>query len=577
MTSARANATIRYEPDEPCPLPVAVGVGVQGIIIGIAPTVLIVAITALAAGQDERYLSWAVFAALIISGVGTALQAAKIGRLGGGHVLIMGATPNFIAISVLAIEEGGPAMLASLIVLSSLFYLALAAWLPLLRRIITPVVSGTVLMLIAAMILPISFDRLQEIPEGAPIAAGPCVAAVTLIAATMLMLRGPRTWRPWSLLLGIAAGCVAAVPFGLYDFERLSAASWVGIPDSGFPGLDLTPSAGFWALLPMFLIVTLVQVIKGIGDGVVIQQVSRRRPRTTDFRLIQGSTYANGVGVLLSGITGTPPTTSYSSSTVSLINLTGVSARSAGYAVGGLLVALAFFPKITSVLTSIPSPVMGGFLLVAIGMLFVEGVQTLARAGLDPQKAIVVGLAFSIGLGMQHQNILADLLGSPWGELLGNGMTIGTATAIALTAFLELTSPRRRRLEVRLDIADLPHIDAFLQEVAAKMGWDAAATERLRSAGEETLSSLLQPGGDYPAGQAPRLIVVARPEGGIVEMEFLAVFDEENLEDRLAYLDEQTETFDERELSFRLLRHYASSVRHQKYHGLDIVTVQVTR
>ena len=544
--------------------------------IGLAPTVLIVAITALAAGQDESYLSWAVFAALIISGVNTALQAAKIGRLGGGHILIMGATPNFIAVSILAIEEGGTAMLASLIVLSSLFYLALAAWLPLLRRIITPVVSGTVLMLIAALILPIAFDRLQEVPEGSSLAAGPCVAAVMVVASTMLMLRGSRTWRPWSLLLGIAAGCVAAVPFGLYDFERLSTASWIGIPDSGFPGLDLTPSAGFWGLLPMFLIVTLVQVIKGIGDGVIVQQVSRRRPRTTDFRLIQGSTYANGVSVLLSGIAGTPPTTYYSPSTVSLINLTGVSARSAGYAVGGLLVVLAFFPKITSVLLSIPSPVMGGFLVIALGVLFVEGIQTLARAGLDPQKAIVVGLAFSIGLGMEHRNVLADLLGSPWGELLGNGITVGTATALALTAFLELTSSRRR-LEVRLDIADLPRIDAFLQEIAAKMGWDAAATERLRSAGEETLSSLLQPDDAYPAGEAPRLIIVARPEGGTVEMEFLAVFDEENLEDRLAYLDEQTETFDERELSFRLLRHYASSVRHQKYHGLDIVTVQVAR
>ncbi|MDE2736444.1 MAG: hypothetical protein OXI72_18755, partial [Gemmatimonadota bacterium] len=573
---ARANANIRYELDERCPLPVAIGVGVQGIMIGLAPTVLIVAITALAAGQDESYLSWAVFAALIISGVNTALQAAKIGRLGGGHILIMGATPNFIAVSILAIEEGGTAMLASLIVLSSLFYLALAAWLPLLRRIITPVVSGTVLMLIAALILPIAFDRLQEVPEGSSLAAGPCVAAVMVVASTMLMLRGSRTWRPWSLLLGIAAGCVAAVPFGLYDFERLSTASWVGIPDSGFPGLDLTPSAGFWGLLPMFLIVTLVQVIKGIGDGVIVQQVSRRRPRTTDFRLIQGSTYANGVSVLLSGIAGTPPTTYYSPSTVSLINLTGVSARSAGYAVGGLLVVLAFFPKITSVLLSIPSPVMGGFLVIALGVLFVEGIQTLVRAGLDPQKAIVVGLAFSIGLGMEHRNVLADLLGSPWGELLGNGITVGTATALALTAFLELTSSRRR-LEVRLDIADLPRIDAFLQEIAAKMGWDAAATERLRSAGEETLSSLLQPDDAYPAGEAPRLIIVARPEGGTVEMEFLAVFDEENLEDRLAYLDEQTETFDERELSFRLLRHYASSVRHQKYHGLDIVTVQVAR
>ena len=86
----------------------------------------------------------------------------------------------------------------------------------------------------------------------------------------------------------------------------------------------------------------------------------------------------------------------------------------------------------------------------------------------------MVGLAFSIGLGMEHRNVLADLLGSPWGELLGNGITVGTATALVLTAFLELTSPRRRRLEVRLAIADLPRIDAFLQELLPKY-IDAAA------------------------------------------------------------------------------------------------------
>ena len=553
----------------------AVSVGIQGIMIVLAPAVLIVAITVLAGGQDERFLAWTVFAALIIVGVVTVLQAARIGRLGGGHMLITGVTPNYIAVSVIALDEGGPAALSSLIVLSGVFYLALAAWLPRLRRLITPVVSGTVLMLIAAMIIPISFDRLKNVPEGASAAAGPCVAAVTLVVAAILVLRAPGKWRPWSLLAGIGAGCVAAAPFGLYDFERLSDASWFGVPDTELPGLVLAPTAGFWALLPMFLIVTLIQAIKGIGDGMVVQRVSRRRPRATDFRLIQGSINANALGLLFSGLSGTPPTTGYSSLTVSLINLTGVSARRAGYAMGGILIVLAFFPKVTSALLAIPSPVMGGFLLVAIGMLFVEGIQTLSRAGLDAQKAIVVGLAFALGLGMQNQNVLQDLLGDPWGMLLGNGITVGTVTAILLTAFLELTSPRRRRLEVRLDFSDLPRIDIFLQEVAARMGWDAAATGRLRSAGEETLASLMEPGEEYKAGEAPRLIVVARPDGGAVNLEFVAVFDEENLEDRLAYLDEQTETPDVSELSFRMLRHYASSVRHQKYHGMDVVTVQV--
>ena len=307
----------------------------------------------------------------------------------------------------------------------------------------------------------------------------------------------------------------------------------------------------------------------------VVQQVSRRRPRATDFRLIQGSINANAAGLLLSGLSGTPLTTAYSSLTVSLINLTGVSARRGGYAMGGILIVLAFFPRVTSALLAIPSPVMAGFLLVAIGMLFVEGIQTLSRAGLDAQKAIVVGLAFALGLGMQNQNVLQELLGNPWGMLLGNGITVGTVTAIALTAFLELTNPRPRRLETRLDICELPRIDAFLKEVAEGLGWDDAGTGRLRSAGEETLASLLEPDNENPPDETPRLIVVARKEGEAVELEFVAVFDETNLEDRLAYLDEGAETLDESEISFRMLRHYASSVRHQKYHGMDIVTVRV--
>ena len=50
---------------------------------------------------------------------------------------------------------------------------------------------------------------------------------------------------------------------------------------------------------------------------------------------------------------------------------------------------------------------------------------------------------------------------------------------------------------------------------------------------------------------------------------------DENLEDRLAYLGGQMQIEDDRELSFRLLRHYASSVQHRKYHEIDVVTVEV--
>ncbi len=572
--STQANQNIRFEPDEHPPTWEALGVGAQGVLLMLPVVVLIAVIGVLAIYDNERLLPWAVFAALVISGLVTALQSTRFGRMGGGHFLMTAVTPNYIAVSVLAIEEGGPAVMATLTILSGIFYLAIAVWLPLLRRIITPVVSGTMLILIAIMVLPISLDRLGEVPEGASAAAGPVTALITLVAITVLAIRSRGMWKLWSMPLGVAVGCVASIPFGLYDLQGLWDAPWFGIPQAEFPGLDFTPSAGAWALLPMFLIVTLVQAIKHIGDSMLIQQVSWRKRRAIDFRLVQGSISANGVGMLLSGLAGTPPTAFATSQTASVVHFTGVAARRVGYLMGLTLVAVAMFPKVTSLLSAIPRPVMGAFLLLAIGMLFVEGIRIIARIGLDSKTAILVGLALAVGVGLQNQSIVTDLLGHPWGTLFGNGMTVGTAVAVGVSAFMELTGPPRRRLEARLDFSEFSKIDAFLQDVAGELKWDSAATQRLRSAGEETLLSLLQTS-EPGAKEAPRLIIGTRPDDGKVEMEFLAVFEEENLEDRITYLAEQVETVDDREVSFRLLRHHASSVRHQKYHGMDIVKVMV--
>ena len=570
------NPAIRYESDERCPLWVAFGVGLQGTVFALAPLVLVVAITARAGGQDESYLSWAVFASLVISGCLTALQASRFWRFGAGYVLIMGTTPNFIAISVLALVAGGPSLLASLVVVGSLSYLALAIWLPLLRRIITPVVSATVLLLIAVAVLPIALDRVQEVPQGSPVAAGPTVAIVTLGVFVVLALRMTGAWLLWSPLIGIGAGCLVALLFRIYDFQRVIDAPWVGIATGYTPTFDLTLGPSFWALLPVFVVVTLVGGIKNIGDNVAIQQASRRAQQVTDYRRVQSSLNTNWLGILASGIAGTPPSTVYSSTSVSLVSLTGVASRRVGYVIGACLIVLALFPKMPAVLLTIPTPVMGAYLLVAIGLLFMEGIRTLIQAGLDYHKVIVVGVSFSLGAGIEQQTIFADLLGGPWGGLLDNGMLVGALAAVLLTLFLDLTSPRRSsRIQVNLDLSALQEIQKFSRGQADKLGWNEASTERLLAASEEALVSLLGQEDEQQPEEAPRLVVVGRPEPGKVELEFMAVFDETNLEDRLAHLEEEAEGREEGEISLRLLRHYAASVRHQKYYGLDIVTVQV--
>ena len=571
---AKTNQDIRYEPDERPPHSVAFGAGFQAAVVIITPVVISAVLIGRAANQPDGYLNWVAFAALLISGVSTVLQAARVGRIGAGHVLVMGTSGAFIAVCITALVQGGPPLMASLIVVSALFQFALAARLSLLRRILTPVVAGTVIMLIAVTVMPIVFDLLEEVPAETAPAASPVVAGATLTTLVVLTLRAPLSWRLWAPLIAVVVGCVVASPFGLFDFQPVVAAPWIGLPDYGWPGLDLTFRPEFWGLLPAFVVVTLVGAIETIGDGIAIQRVSRRRPRATDFRLVQGALNADGMGNLLSGLIGTPPNTTYSSS-ISLAELTGVAARRVGIYVGSIFAILALSPKVSALLIAIPNPVGAAYITVLICLLFVQGMKMVVQDGLNHRKAAVVGLSFWLGVGFQNQVIFADMLSGMWGTLLGNGMTAGCITAILLTAFMELTAPRRRRLETELALASTPRIDKFLRAFAAKNSWDESAAGRLRAAGEETLTILMQEAEVDASAKGRRLILTARSVEKAVELEFLAAIAGENLEDRLAYLSEQPEIPDEQEISFRLLRHYASSVRHQKFNGVDIVTVQV--
>ena len=564
---------VRYEPDERPPHVLSLGLGFQAAMLVLAGVVLTPAIVIRAADQSETYLSWAIFTAVVISGVSSILQAVRIGRVGAGHVLIMGTSGAFIAVCVTALTEGGPALLATLIVASSLFQFGLAARLSLLRRIITPVVSGTVIALIAVTIMPVVFRMLTDVPDGTPASAAPACATATVGVIAVLALRASGAWRLWAPMIGIGAGCVVGSLFGLYDVDRVSDAAWVGLPTNAWPGFDVRFDARFWVLLPAFVFVTLVGAIETIGDAVAIQRVSWRTPRAVDFRTVQGAVNADGLGNLLSGLAGTVPNTTYSSS-IPLAELTGVGARRVGIYLGVVFLVLAFLPKVTAVLLAVPGPVVAAYVMVLLALLFIQGMKLVVQDGIDYRKALIAGLAFWIGLGFQNNMIFADQLGETWGGLLGNGMTAGGLVAIVLTAFLELTGPRRRRIDVKLNVAVLPKLEAFLRALAACLGWNAESTERLCSAGEETLLSLLRRE-DEATGGKRCLHVIARSDHGAAELEFIAAIGEQNLEDRMVLLDGQTEAPGERELSLRLLRHFASSVRHQQYHDIDVVTIRV--
>ena len=482
---------VRYQPDEKPPAALAAGLGIQLAVLCIAGVALTPAIVVRAAGGAESYLTWAVFAAVLVSGVTSVLQARRLGRIGAGYVLVMGTSGAFIAICVAALALGGPGMLAILVVISSLFQFLLAWRLSLLRRILTPTVAGTVIMLIPVTVMPIVFGMLTQAPPDTPALGAPLSALVTVLIICAIALKAQGALRLWAPVIGIVGGCGVAGYFGLYEVERIVAASWVGLPEGGWPGFDVDFGPVFWGLLPAFVFVTLVGAIETVGDGVAIQRVSWRKPRAVDFRAVQGAVTADGVGNLLSGLMGTVPNTTYSTS-ISVTALTGVGARSVGIALGICFVAVAFIPKALAVVLAIPGPVAAAYITLLLALLFVVGMRIVVQDGLDYRKGLVAGVAFWIGVGFQNGVIFPELVSGIAGGLLENGMTAGGLVAILLTLFMEVTAPRRRRLQAPFEVDSLPRIRDFLQSFASRNGWSAAMAQRLDAAAEEALLTLLR-------------------------------------------------------------------------------------
>ncbi len=570
-----ATTGIRYQPDEHPPTAVSLGLGLQLAVISVTVTVLIPTVVMRAGGATEAYLAWAVFAATFICGAATVLQTVRLGRIGMGHVLMMGSSGAFIAVCITAVADGGPPLLATLVAAAALFQIVLSERLSLFRRVLTPTVSGTVILLIPVTVMPAIFDIMGDVPDGSPAAAAPLSALVTVLVVVGVSLKGTGALRLWAPVVGVVAGSAAAAFFGIYDLERVAGASWVGFPAGQWTGFAFDFGPAFWPLLPAFLLVALIGSIRTISSSVAAQRTSWRRPRAVDFRAVQGAAAVDGLGNLLSGLAGTVPNTAYTTG-VSLAELTGVAARALGVAAGVVLMTVAFLPKALALLLAIPNPVIAAYMTVIVAMLFVIGMKMVLQEGLDYRRGLVVGVAFWIGVGFEGGMIFPEYFAEFAGGLFQNGITAGGLTAILMTAFVELTEPRRSRFEGEVSVSVLPKTRKFLGEFTSRYGWDTAMADRLQAAAEETLLTLIrQDKGDRQALRQ-RLLLEAHRQGGGAVLEFVVAPGEENLQDRIALLAEHAgDTPNESEMSLRLLRHLAAWVRHQQYHDTDILTVRV--
>ena len=559
--------------------------GLQSALLVVASIALFPIVLFNAAGGSEAEVAWAVFAMLVANGGVTILQAFRAGPMGAGLLVIPYPSPTSIPFCIIALEQGGASTLAALIVTSGLFQLALSLRLSAIRRLVTPSISGAVLLLLVITVVPVIFEALSDVPDDAPAAAAPVCILVTFALIMGLLIRGSGAWRVWSSLIGIVAGSVAGIAFGIFDFGPVREAPAAGLPLDGWAGPGLSFGAAYWSLLPAFLFLGLLSLLQGTSIGLSIQRVSWRQLRAMDYRRVQGLSVGTALGTVLAGLAAVMPLATSPRGTV-FVQQTSCASRAIGVITGLLLIAAAFFPKSWSLFIGIPAPVTAIFIVAMLSPLMVEGMKMIVQDAPDYRMGLVIGSALLVGLGFQT-GLVPLAIGDLWESLLQRALTAGGITLVILLVVAEFKRRRRHTLRAELSMDSLPQINQFLEDVSRDRGWDSQMIGRLQAVAEETLITLSQVSDGETGARSGGLILAAGGDGTVAELEFVsAAADTPNLEDCISLLTNpgpegegldvgEIEPAIGRDASLRLLHHYAASVSHRQYHDIQVIELRV--
>ena len=152
-----------------------------------------------------------------------------------------------------------------------------------------------------------------------------------------------------------------------------------------------------------------------MGDASALVSGTLRREITPEE--ISGALAADGFGSALGGLLGVTPVTSYSEN-VGLTIMTGVVNRNVARIGALIMILCGLFPPVGRFVRTIPTPVIGGVLLMVLGQILVSGFQMIAEAGFTPRNKLIVSLSLAMGIGFTASTEAGHLVRIPGGRTI---------------------------------------------------------------------------------------------------------------------------------------------------------------
>jgi xanthine permease XanP len=487
MTSRAKPANLIYDVDESPGIGALVLLGIQHIfLIAIAFVFPVLVVDAIGGtSHDARFL---ISMAMLISGIATILQGLNKGPIGSGYLCPLLNGPAFLSASIMAGKVGGLPLIFGMTFIAGAFEALFSRVAARMRAFFPAEVTGTIVMMVGIEVIPFAMKRFVGVDavHASPDPTESAIALVTLAAMISLTVWGKGKIRLYSVLIGMLIGYAMAFFLGVIgpkQFEHFGQSPWFSWPAPGSYGISFST-----ALIIPFVVAALSSALKTMGDLTTCQKINDAAWKRPDMKSISRGILACASGNLLSGLAGALGQ-SPSSSNIGLSIATGATSRTIAYATGGILIVLAFMPKIAAIFVIMPTPVMGASLVFAVSFMVLAGIQIMLSRMIDARKTFVIGMSIVFGLSVDFIPGMYNNLPGIIKPFFQSSLSLATLCAIILNVFMRIGIAKTAHLELVPGVDSSDKVFTFMHKQGGLWGAMPDVVDRAAAAINETFEA----------------------------------------------------------------------------------------
>ena len=330
-------------------------------------------------------------------------------------------------LTIIGQSHGSGAMFGALIV-SGIFVVLVSGIFSKLANYFPAIVTGSVITTIGLTLIPVAIGNMGN-NEANPTLESLMLALITVFIILVVNIFTKGFLKSISILLGLVIGTLIASGMGQVNFTPVSQAPILHIPTVFYFG---TPTFEFSSIVIMCIIAT-VSMVESTGVYLALSDITKD---PIDATRLRNGYRAEGLAVLLGGVFNTFPYTGFSQN-VGLVKMSGIKTRLPIYYAAGFLVFLGLLPKFGALAQIIPSPVIGGAMIVMFGFVSLQGMQMLARVDFvnNEHNFLIAAVSIAVGVGFNNSNLF-NSLPTAFRMFFSNGIVMASILAVVLNAIL---------------------------------------------------------------------------------------------------------------------------------------------